>query len=77
MQTPELTLEERDDMYLLLGATTLPTPHVPPTNRQSCIDLHRRGNPHSVARILGAGVQHRVLPLSHNCVRLDRESDVV
>ena len=77
MQTPELTLEERGDTYLLLDAITLPTPHVPPTNRQSCIDLHRRGNPHSAARILVAEGQHRVLPLFHNCGRLGRESDAV
>ena len=77
MQTPELTLEERGDMYLLLGATTLPTPRVPPTNRQSCIDLRHRGNPHFAARILVAEGQHRVLPLSHNCGRLGRESDAV
>ena len=77
MQTPELILEERDDTYLLLGAITLPTLHVPPTNRQSCIDLRHRGNPHSVARILVAEGQHRVRPLSHNCGRLGRESDAV
>ena len=77
MQTPELTLEERGDTYFLLGATTLPTLRVPPTNRQSCIDLHRRGNPHSVARVLVAEGQHRVLPLSRNRVRLGREWDAV
>ena len=62
-------------MYLPLGAIIPPTPHVPPTNRQSCINLHRRGNPRSAARILGTAVQHRVLLLPRNCARSGHGSD--
>ena len=76
MLIPELTLEGRGDMYLLLGATTLPTLHVPPTNRRNCRDPHRRGNPRFVARVPGAAVQHRVLLLFRNYVRGGLESGV-
>ena len=64
-------------MCLLPGATTLPTLRVPPTNKQNCRDPHRRGNPHFVARVPGAAVQHRVPLLSRNYVRAGHEADVV
>ena len=72
----ELTLEETGDMYLLLDATTLPTLHVPPTNKQNCRDPHRRDNLRFVSKVLATTVQRRVPLLSRNCARADRESDV-
>ena len=77
MRTPELNLEEKGGMCLLLGATILPTPHVLPTNRQSCISLHRRDNLRSAARVPVVGVQRHVPLLSRNYVRAGLESDAV
>lgn len=75
MPIPELILEETDDMYLQLDATTLPTLHVPPTNKRNCRDPRRRGNPRFAASVPGAAVQHRVPLLSHNYGPTDPGSD--
>ncbi len=63
-------------MCLLLDATTLPTLHAPPTNKQNCRDPHRRGNLRFVSKVPATAVLRRVRLLSHNCARVDRESDV-
>ena len=77
MPIPELILGERDGTYLLLDATNLPMLHGPPTNRRNCRDLHRRGNPRFVARVLGVAVQHRVPLPARNYVQVGPESDAV